>query len=125
MRLLRRLGTSMAFRVKVSRSAKADADDAYEWMKLQYSEAQATRWFNGLVYAVDSLAEFPRRCPLAPESTDLGIELRQLLYGKHSATYRIAFSIVQSSDTGDDIVRVFRIWHGSRDKIKSGDLVGD
>lgn len=40
----------MAYRVEVSRSAKADTDRAYEWMKAQYSESQATKWFNGLLH---------------------------------------------------------------------------
>jgi plasmid stabilization system protein ParE len=112
----------MAYRVKISRSAKADAEDAYEWKKEQYSEAHASRWFNGLVDAVNSLAEFPGRCPLAPESEELGIELRQLLYGKRSAAYRIVFGIVQDANSGDELVRVYCIWNSARDKIKVSDL---
>jgi plasmid stabilization system protein ParE len=112
----------MPFRVEVSRTAKADADAGYVWMNEQYSEEQATRWFNGLVDAVNSLSEFPQRCPLAPESDEVGIGLRQLLYGKRSAIYRILFAIVQGAALGDEIVRVYRIWHGSRDRIKISDL---
>ncbi len=112
----------MAYRVRVSRSAIADADNAYAWMKEQYSEAQATRWFNGLVDAVNSLTELPRRCPLAPESEELGIELRQLHYGKRSAAYRIVVAIVPDTTSGDDVVQVFCIWHGSRDRIKASDI---
>ena len=112
----------MAYRVKVSRSAKADADKAYEWMKQQYSEAQATKWFNGMVDAVNSLQDFPHRCPFAPESEELGVELRQLLYGKRSATYRIVFTIVTDAATGEEMVWVYCIWHGMREKIKASDL---
>ncbi len=112
----------MAYPVKVARSAKADAEDAYDWMKTKYSQTKATRWFNGLVDAVYSLEEFPTRCPLAPESEELGIELRQLLYGKGSALYRIVFSIRESATSGEDIVQVYCIWHGARDKISANDL---
>ena len=112
----------MTFRVKVSRSAKMDADDAYAWMKKEHSDTLAIRWFNGLVDAVNSLAEFPRRCALALESEEIGIELRQLLYGKRSATYRIVFTVVHDANSGDDIVQVYRIWHGARDSIKKNDL---
>jgi plasmid stabilization system protein ParE len=112
----------MAYRVKLSRSAKADADNAFEWLKEKYSEAYATKWFNGLVDAVNSLEELPQRCSLATESEELGIELRQLLYGKRSATYRIVFSIFANTASGEDIVRVYCIWHGARDKIKASDL---
>ena len=112
----------MAFRVKVSLSAKTDADHAYAWMKEQYSEEQATKWFNGLVDAVNSLEEFPRRCPLSPESEELGLELRQLLYGKRSGAFRVVFCIINDPISGDDIVQVYCIRHGSRDKIKGSDL---
>lgn len=111
----------MAYRVRVSRSAKADADDAYVWMKEKYSEAQAVRWFNGLADAVNSLAEFSGRCPLAPESEEIGRELRQLLYGKRSAAYRIVFAI--KPDTAlEGMVQVYCIRHSARDKIKVSDL---
>ena len=84
----------MLYRVKVSRAAVADAESAYVWMKLNYSERQATKWFNGLVDAVNSLEEFPTRCPKAPESQELGLELRHLLYGKASACYRLVFAFL-------------------------------
>jgi plasmid stabilization system protein ParE len=110
----------MAYRVRVSPSAVADAEAAYLWLKEQVSEKQATKWYNGLVDAVYSLDTLPLRCPLAPKSEDLGIELHQLLYGKHSFTYRILFAIVR--ENGEEVVRVYRIWHGARDRIKSEDL---
>jgi plasmid stabilization system protein ParE len=112
----------MAFRVSLSRSAKTDADEAFAWMKEKYSEDQAIKWFNGLVDVVDSLEEFPRRCPVAPESDDLGIELRQLIYGNRTAAYQIVFSIGQDNAMADEVVRVYRIWHGSRDRIRPRDL---
>lgn len=108
----------MAYRVRISRSAKADADDAYGWMEKQYSEAQAIRWFNGLADAVDSLAEFPSRCPLAPESEEIGLEIRQLLYGKRSATYRIVFAIKPDIASYEGMVQVYSIRHSARYKIK-------
>jgi len=97
-------------------------EDAYAWKKEQISEAQANRWFNGLEDAINSLAEFPGWCPLAPESEELGIELRQLLYGKRSATYRMVFTLLLDAASGDEIVRIYCIWNSARDKIKRGDL---
>ena len=112
----------MPYRVKDSHSAKTGADDAYAWMKEHHSEAQAIRWFNGLVDAADSLSELPRGCPVAPESDEIGFELRQLLYGKHSPTYRVVFTVTRDIFTNEDIVQVLRIWHSARDTIKSSDL---
>ncbi len=112
----------MAYRVKVSRTAKTNAEDAYVWMTEHHSGTQAVRWFNGLVDAIISLAEFPRRCPLAPESDEIGIELHQLLYGKRTLAYRIVFAIVPEEVTGEDIVQVDCIRHGARDRIQAGDI---
>jgi plasmid stabilization system protein ParE len=92
----------------------------YLWLKEQVSERQATRWYNGLVDAVYSLDTLPLRCPLAAESEELGIALRQLLYGKRSATYRILFALVREGD--EEVVRVYRIWHGARDRIQTQDI---
>jgi plasmid stabilization system protein ParE len=110
----------MAYRVKVSHSALADAEEGYLWMKEHSSEAKAVKWYNGLVNTISSLEDFPRIGTLATESDDLGIELRQLLYGKRSATYRILYTLYW--EDGEDIVHVHRIWHGARDRIRLVDL---
>lgn len=110
----------MAYRVKVSPSALADAESAYLWLKEQVSDKQATKWYNGLVDAIYSLDTLPLRCPLAPESEELGVELRQLLYGKRSAAYRILFAVVW--EEAEEVVRVYRVWHGARDRIKAEDI---
>ena len=108
----------MQYQIRVSRTAKSDANLAYEWTKENYSDALAVRWFNGLVDAVNSLMTFPKRCPIATESEELGMVLHQLLYGKGSAQYRIIFSVLES----ESMVKVYSIWHGARDKIESIDL---
>jgi plasmid stabilization system protein ParE len=110
----------MAYRVKVSRSALADVEDSYLWMKEHLSEAKAVKWYNGLVDTVYSLEEFPRLGALAPESDDLSIELRQLLYGKRSSIYRILYTIHETDK--ENMVHVHRIWHGARDRIQIEDL---
>ncbi len=69
----------MVFRVEISPSALADAEEAFLWIQ-QESPAIADEWYNGLVDAILSLENFPNRCPLAPESEDIGREIRQLLY---------------------------------------------
>ncbi len=39
------------------------------------------------------VAEFPERCPVAPESVRFPFEVRQMLYGKKPNMYRIMFTI--------------------------------
>ncbi|HZP84671.1 MAG TPA: helix-turn-helix domain-containing protein [Chthonomonadaceae bacterium] len=93
----------MAYRVSISPAALRDAEAGYLWLKEQVSERQATKWYNGLVEAVYSLDTLPLRCPLAAESAELGMALRQLLYGKRSATYRILFALMREGD--EEVVR--------------------
>jgi plasmid stabilization system protein ParE len=106
----------MAYRVEIAPSALADAEAAYLWIKEQ-SPSAAETWFNGLLETISSLEEFPSRCALSPESEDLGGEVRQLLFAKHHYAYRILFGI-----TADAVVRIYRIRHGSRDRLRMEDL---
>jgi toxin ParE1/3/4 len=69
----------------------------------------AARWFNGLENAVDTLATYPRRCPIAPESKKARRLLRHLLYGKKPHVYRVIYEI----DELHKLVRVLTIRHGA------------
>ncbi|HXG64083.1 MAG TPA: type II toxin-antitoxin system RelE/ParE family toxin [Blastocatellia bacterium] len=102
----------MAYRVDISPSALQDAEDAYLWIKRQ-SPSRAGAWYEGLLEAIFSLENMPARCPLAPESEDIGIAIRQLLYGKKGSMYRILFTIGYDEATGEDVVRIFRIRHSA------------
>ncbi len=62
--------------------------------------------------AIDALATFPARCPLAPENAFFSHEIRQLLYGKGRHVYRILFTI-----TGD-AVSVLHIRHGAQETMR-------
>lgn len=72
---------------------------------------QAERWQEGLENAASSLADFPRRCPLAPEHDVFDVEVRQLLYG----TYRLLFGLRDTDDDGEyDTVRILHVRHASQ-----------
>jgi len=66
------------------------------------------QWFQGLEQAIASLADFPMRCPLAPENADSAFEVRQLLYGRKPHLYRVLFTVK------GDTVAILHIWHGRR-----------
>ena len=84
----------MAYRIEVSDTADAEADQAYLWLSRRSPEV-AGRWYQGLLAAYQSLSEFPGRCPLAPEN-DLfpDVEVRHLLYGRGRGAYRILFCVI-------------------------------
>jgi plasmid stabilization system protein ParE len=99
----------MAFRVEISAEAESDADGILEWLISQHAGETGIRWFLALDDAIASLATFPKRCPLAPESVCFPFEVRQLLYGHKPHVYRILFSIEGQT------VNVLHIRHGRRE----------
>jgi hypothetical protein len=52
----------------------------------------------------------------ALESQDLGIEIRELLFGKRRGRYRLLFQIRGRT------VDILRIWHSARDTVARDDL---
>lgn len=114
----------MAYRVDISRPALEDAEAAYLWMR-EHSSEKAADWFDGLMDAVLSLEQMPDRCPLAPESREFVIEVRQLLYGKRRNAYRILFGIAYDQEADEQVVRVYRIRHGAQRRLKDLELLGE
>jgi plasmid stabilization system protein ParE len=98
----------MAFRVELSDRAQADIAAVYDWLLSQQAGDAGERWFVALREAIASLSTLPTRCPVSPESRDLPIEVRQLLYGRKPHVYRILFTIES------DVVQVLHIRHGRR-----------
>jgi plasmid stabilization system protein ParE len=69
----------MTFRVETTAEAERDADTILDWLLSLHAGDTGIRWFLALQDAIASLAEFPERCPLAPESALFPFEVRQLL----------------------------------------------
>lgn len=97
----------MIYHVIIQPQAEADLNAAYLRRRVHASQA-AARWFAGIVEAINSLEQFPRRCPLAPENDYFEEEIRQLLYGRRDNVYRILFTIQ------DDTVHVLHVRHGAQ-----------
>lgn len=102
----------MIFRVEVTAEAERDADAILEWLLSQHAGDTGIRWFNALAQAVESLAKFPERCPLAAENPLFQFEVRQLFYGHAPHIYRILFTIET------DTVYILHIRHGRREPVK-------
>lgn len=98
----------MAFRVELSERAQADLSAIYDWLRSQQAGDTGERWFVALRQAISSLSTLPLRCPVAPESRDSPVEVRQLLYGRKPHVYRILFAIE------GDVVQVLHVRHGRR-----------
>ncbi len=101
----------MTYRVITQPSAETGADQAFRWLYERSPEA-AVRWYRGLRQAIESLAEHPQRCPLAPENEQFEEEIRQLLYGRRRGVYRLLFTIE------GDTVSVLYIRHSAQDVLR-------
>jgi plasmid stabilization system protein ParE len=110
----------MAFKVKLTAPAESDAYGAFERIS-EVAPLAARRWLERLFEAIFSLSEMPQRCSIAHEAEEIGREVRQLLFGKKSGTFRILFDIQNDAVEGP-VVRVLRIWRGSRDDVQPEDL---
>jgi plasmid stabilization system protein ParE len=102
----------MTFRVETTTAAEQDANAILDWLLSQHAGDTGIRWFLALQDAIASLAEFPERCPLAPESAAFPLEVRHLLYGHTPHVYRILFTIENNT------VYVVHIRHGRRQPLK-------
>jgi plasmid stabilization system protein ParE len=102
----------MTFQVEITPTAEQEADEILSWLLSQHAGETGLRWFAALQDAIASLAEFPRRCPLAPENVAFPFEVRHLLYGRKPHIYRILFTIEQHT------VYVLHIRHGRRQPLK-------
>jgi len=96
----------MKYQVVVEKPAKQEIDNAFYWGKEQWGARQAQKWFNSLMKAIAKLETFPNRHPLAPESDEFQIEIRQIIFQR----YRILFLV------GDDTVNVLYLRQAYHDK---------
>lgn len=78
----------MKYRVEFTYRAEVEAKGAYLWIAKD-APGNASKWFEGLIQAIESLSTMPERCSMAPESEFVGQEIRHLIYGY----YRILFAI--------------------------------
>ena len=98
----------MTYQVTISDQAAEDLDAAFKW--LQERTTHAAAWRDNMRESIASLAQFPARCPLAPENEDDDEEVRHLIVGNHIHAYRIIFVIRK------DTVHILEIIHGVRDR---------
>ena len=96
----------MSFDVRITPDAEQDAEEILDWLIEQHAGETGARWSLRMSEAVESLAELPRRCKLAPEDASSPYEVRELLYGDKPHLYRLLFTIE------NEVVYVLHVRHG-------------
>lgn len=106
----------MPYRVILTDKAEADVDAILKWFHDHQATAAGGRWFAKLMSLLETLEVHPERCPLAKESDEVGVEIREILLGRRSYKYRLFFRI-----TGKTVI-ILRLWHSSRNSITREEL---
>ena len=84
----------MAFNVVFLRRADAEVRGNTAWLEATRGFRAADRWRAGFLSAVVAALEAdPHRYPEADEAGDLGLDLRELLYGRDRRVFRVLFTI--------------------------------
>lgn len=109
----------MIYRADLSSVAKAEADAAFLSFSQYTTPSRAQSLYQGLIKAIASLQEMPRRCALAHENAFFSQEIRQLLYGKGQHTHRILFTVLD--DQTPPTVRILHIRNASQRAIGEED----
>lgn len=105
----------MKYRIEISSVAEAEADSVFLRLSQVTSPAKASQWYSGLLKAIESLSQMPKRCPLARENEYFSQEIRQLLYGRGRNSYRVLFTILEGQDMST--IRILHIRHASQQTI--------
>ena len=91
------------FAVEITASAERDLGTILEHISRDNRRA-ALAWVRALRRKIGDLKRFPFRCPIIPESTHLGLELRHLIHGDYRIVHRVA----------ETTVIVLRVIHGAK-----------
>jgi plasmid stabilization system protein ParE len=97
----------MRYRIIISPEAESDLRKASSYIRRDNPRA-ASAWLKGARQRIKTLAQYPERCTIAPESTSFGEPIRELFCGHgNRGTYRILFVVLEKT------IFVLHIRHGA------------
>jgi plasmid stabilization system protein ParE len=91
------------YRVEITPVAERDVLGIYDSIA-QASRQRAVKWFREIDRQTRTLSRAPKRCPVIPESVEIGREYRHLIYGNYRTIFRIE----------GEVVYILRVLHGAR-----------
>jgi plasmid stabilization system protein ParE len=81
------------FRVDVTRTAERDLAAVHDHIARE-NPAAAAAWLDAVERDIASLEQWPRRCAIIPEASELDVEYRHLVNAPYRTIFRIAGSRV-------------------------------
>jgi hypothetical protein len=107
---------SVKYQVRITAKAEQDVESVLSWFDSQGAGAAGSRWFAQLMTRITVPETRPERRPIAMEAEELGVLVRELLFGRRQGTYRILFQITGRT------VQILRVWHAARNALSAADL---
>ena len=91
------------YRVEITKTAESDIQEIFQYITTDH-ETAAKKLIKEVEHQINSLERFPMRCPVIPESRELGKEYRHIIYGNYRTIFRI----------DDARVIIMRVIHSAR-----------
>ena len=76
------------YRVEITRTAELDIVEIFNYIATD-SDSAAKKWVIEIERQIDTLERLPLRCPVIPESRELGKEYRHIIHGNYRTVFRI------------------------------------
>jgi plasmid stabilization system protein ParE len=106
-----------ALPVVVRPQAYDQIDQAFAWWANHRSLEQASRWFSGILAAIEAIGENPTRYAKYAEETAFACEVREMLFGLgRRKTHRVLFAL------RTDCIYVVSVRHVSQDATDIDEL---
>lgn len=81
------------FRVEITAVAQSDIQEIFQYIAAD-NQTAAINLIHEIERQIDSLETFPLRCPVIPESLELGVEYRHIIYGHYRTVFKVDHSRV-------------------------------
>ena len=89
--------------VKITKIAEDEIRSIFQYL-IHDNPSASAKWVEEIEHQIDSLERFPNRCPIIPESKQLGKEYRHIIYGNYRTIFR----------THETKIIIMRVIHGAR-----------
>ena len=81
------------YRVRITAAAQRDVKSIHDYIA-ESAPRTADKWIGELDRQIQTLEQFPTRCAVIPEATELGRQYRHLIYGRYRTIFRVEGRVV-------------------------------
>lgn len=112
------------YEVRLTEPAETEVDAAY-LSRMQFGERAAQQWYARFARALETLAQFPHAFALAPGSRERGEDVRQMIFGRGNAAYRVLYRVIEPEEDLPGIVRVVHVYHAMQQHAAGSEPLED